>query len=681
MDPRLYDATAIASGLLPGAGLMDVIGQAPAIGGGMGPNLWQNLRNKQYVDAMLQMAGAAGDALMIIPPVGMTVKAATTAGKTARAGSKTADALTAAKKAAAAPTTTARQGASMSKQRVGTTGKYVGAPTSIDSPQKLAAMRQNYMQQVEAGIPGRDWYQDSSKWIQSVTNPGGETALARTLGVSSQGTGVDTNLGFAVKGVNQFAAGLPVQTGRFPGDQSPLIEGSLQGSTAFLGPKRQPFASNLAVEWDPKLAQHPVHDIWQGRAFGYTTPSGKPWDAGFSPQQHAFMDQQTQAINKTLNTKQVGGFSDWDPLRTQAAAWTGAKIKAGDLMPSDAAMHYGDFSPKYQASATYEQTPGVGTGHLEGLANMPFDQRAQYSSAAPWTDVRGRDTIYGDAGMLVEPTRTSVGAYTPAGTGLLEINPAEVARPLVQTSGGNVIPSDAGLLNVGESARAYMDVQNAGAWHKVIPNTQTAVGDRNSLSIPMSGSPSEDQMRKISELATANGMFAVDTGKGISLINDQYSTIGAGRTGTSLGKELQGDLGEKLQKVVGSRGERVKIEGGYQDYESLWRAGQGSSKATQKFIDDMASNPKFAESIEPALRQKAAANLKRDADFSAQTGTKVRQDVQEARKIFSEKGLAGLKKALKGGAVLPAAAAVVLAPEMMESDGQEPQADSLMGML
>ena len=98
MDPRLYDATAIASGFLPGSGLMDVIGQAPAIGGGMGPNLWQNLRNKQYVDAMLQMAGAAGDALMIIPPVGMTVKAATTAGKTARAGSKTADALAATNK-------------------------------------------------------------------------------------------------------------------------------------------------------------------------------------------------------------------------------------------------------------------------------------------------------------------------------------------------------------------------------------------------------------------------------------------------------------------------------------------------------------------------------------------------------------------------------------------------------
>jgi hypothetical protein len=98
MDPRLYDATAIASGFVPGSGLMDFIGQAPAIGGGMGPSFMQNIRNKQYLDALLQTAGAAGDAMMVVPPVGMTVKAATTAGKTARAGSKTADALAATNK-------------------------------------------------------------------------------------------------------------------------------------------------------------------------------------------------------------------------------------------------------------------------------------------------------------------------------------------------------------------------------------------------------------------------------------------------------------------------------------------------------------------------------------------------------------------------------------------------------
>ena len=87
------------------------------------------------------------------------------------------------------------------------------------------------------------------------------------------------------------------------------------------------------------MAQYPVHDIWQGRAFGYKTPEGKPWDAGFSPQQHAFMDQQMIAIQDQLNNAKAGGFTDWNPLNTQAGAWTGAKIRSGDLLPSDAAMH------------------------------------------------------------------------------------------------------------------------------------------------------------------------------------------------------------------------------------------------------------------------------------------------------------------------------------------------------
>ena len=81
----LYDATAVGSGFVPGSGLMDFIGQAPAIGGGTGPSFVENIRNKQYLDAFLQTAGAAGDAMMVVPPVGLGIKAATTAGKTARA--------------------------------------------------------------------------------------------------------------------------------------------------------------------------------------------------------------------------------------------------------------------------------------------------------------------------------------------------------------------------------------------------------------------------------------------------------------------------------------------------------------------------------------------------------------------------------------------------------------------
>lgn len=135
MDPRLYDATAIASGFVPGAGLMDFIGQAPAIGGGMGPSFMENIKNKQYIDAILQMAGAAGDALMVVPPVGMTVKAATTAGKTARAGSKAADA---AKKAAKITDTGAIKAPSKANMPAANRKKFGDVVPTVANPQRAA---------------------------------------------------------------------------------------------------------------------------------------------------------------------------------------------------------------------------------------------------------------------------------------------------------------------------------------------------------------------------------------------------------------------------------------------------------------------------------------------------------------------------------------------------------------
>ena len=565
---------------------------------------------------------------------------------------------------AVAPTS-ARQGVGKSKNRVGTTGQYVGAPQGIDSPQKLAAMRANYMKDVNQGIAGRDWYDDASKWISEVAPENRSQAIADSIGVSSQGTGVDSNLGFAVKGINQFAAGLPVETGRFPSNQSPLIQNALAGIQQHLGPKRQPFASNLSVEWNPSMAQYPVHDIWQGRAFGYKTPEGKPWDAGFSPQQHAFMDQQMVAIQDQLNNAKAGGFTNWNPLNTQAAAWTGAKIRSGDLLPSDAAMHYGDFSPKYQAMATHEQATGAGIGQIENLLSMPYEERLAFQNAVPWTDARGRDMIYGSGGLLVEPSTKAVGAYTPKATGLLEVNPAEVARPLVQQSGGAIIPSDAQMLNIGESSRAYIDAQNAGAWHKIIPDTQTSAAERNSINIPLDKSPTPEQMSKLSELATQNGMFAVDTGKGVNLINDPYSNIGKSRTGITLSKEIKGNLGTTLKGVIGDIGQRVKIETGYQDYESLWKD-VGKGKATKQFLDTLKTNEQFAQSIEPALQQKALANMQRDAEFAKRTGGKVRDDIQKAREIFAAKGIAGLTAALASGVVLAEPARAVLDPSQLQ---------------
>jgi len=562
--------------------------------------------------------------------------------------------------------------APIQRQGVGKVKPFAGAPRNVTNEAQAAQMRSDYMDLANLGQAGRDWYKESSNWINR-TAPGSQQSIADIIGITSQGTGVDANLGFTVKGVNQAASGMPVNTGRFPSSQSPLIEYALQGDRAHLGPKRQPFADNLSMAWNPQTANTAVHDIWQGRAFGYTHPptgkfpEGKPWDAGFSPQQHAFMDEQTAIIERDLNKNAIGGFTDWDAKNTQAAAWTGAKIKAGEVSPEDAAMHYGDFSPKYQTMATYEQVPGANTGYLEGIVDAPYDTRAKYSGQASWMNDKGQDAIYTSGGLITEPTQSAVGAYTPASTGVLEINPANVARPLVTTEGGVIRPNESNLLDMTESARAYVDVQNAGAWHKLIPDSQTSVGERTSLSIPMSKSPTKEQMAQISAIAEKNGFFAVDTGKGVNLINDIYNPIGEARTGVTLGKDLKGALGDDLKSLKLGEAKRTKIQTGYEDYETAWQSGTGSGEATSKFLTDLSKNEVFGRSIEPALRVKAGQNLERDIKFAQEQGMPIRDDIVTALTILRDEGVAGLKKAVDNGVILPALVGSILSPAVIGS--------------
>ena len=187
--------------------------------------------------------------------------------------------------------------------------------------------------------------------------------------------------------------------------------------------------------------------------------------------------------------------------------------------------------------------------------------------------------------MLAEPTESMVGAYTPTNTGVLEINSGRVARPLVQQKDGVINVSDGVLLDVAESSRACVDVQNTGAWHKIIPNSQTKAGDRTSVNIPLNESPNQAMMRDISQMAEEEGFFAVDTGRGVNLIPDSFlymkreaknpnskghkaavelqakydsgemnweqvteawENSGFDRTGATLGKELKTDLGSRI---------------------------------------------------------------------------------------------------------------------------------------
>jgi len=517
-------------------------------------------------------------------------------------------------------------------------------------------MRNNYEKNVITGDAGRDWYGDASDTIRSVTRDDLDAQkMADTLGITSASTGVDTNLGFTVKAMNQRAAGLPVKTGRFPGNMSPLVEDALNGVRNNLGAKRLPFADNLSVSWNPELGSRPVHDIWQGRAFGYTHPDGKPWDAGFSPQQHAFMDENQKFVADRLNRGGKSPHEDWDALKTQAAAWTGAKIKAGDVKLEDAAKHYGDFLDKYKAHGTHEQIPAAGGGQLEGMALQPSQAKQQFSDATSWDNPRGQDSLYSDIGIPTGPSNDALGYFTPQGTGLLETNPARIANPhvsMVENASGNkrVSPESRGLLDAVESLRAYVDHQTAGAWHKTIPTNKA--GDFNSIVLNKKLSPEE--LKQLGKFANENGFFPIQRGDTTVLMHDPYS--GITRTGKDLAKELKkGALKDELAKYTNDV-HRAFTDSGYLDYEDAVKS-QGTGESTRQLFSDLDASPGARDSLTAgsAAGDKALANMARDDAWSKKTGLPIREDVQRAREILAKGGLKALRKALDAGAILPSA--------------------------
>jgi hypothetical protein len=89
-DPRraLSDAALgagrLGAAFVPGSGLADAAGYFPAEGGGYEPGVMDNVRQGDYLTALAQMAGAAGDAMYALGPAGAAVGAAAKAPRAAQ---------------------------------------------------------------------------------------------------------------------------------------------------------------------------------------------------------------------------------------------------------------------------------------------------------------------------------------------------------------------------------------------------------------------------------------------------------------------------------------------------------------------------------------------------------------------------------------------------------------------
>ena len=532
-------------------------------------------------------------------------------------------------------------------RRIGTTGQYVGAPPGVDSPQSLGAMVNNYVKGMEEGLPGRNFYTDSSKDIYARTgqNMTESDLLAQNIATLSRANNVGGNTSMSAKAHIQAATGDPIKTGRFPSKDSPPLQAMYDaGQAEYLGHKRDPFATQLGVEWAPERIGRGVNDMHEAELMGY--PSGKV--AGAT--QHDFMDEVRQRAIDKANELSIGGFSDWNTGNAQAAAWTGNKIRRGDLSPGDAARSYADYFPLHEANATYESVSSPVTGHLQGLLDAPFDERLRYTldPRGSWnTSASGRDIGYTSAGMLPGETAQTVGRFKESA------NPAFVARPVIGTEttadGSRVMtPGSKKSLTAVEAARAYFDAQEAGAWHRIMPaksaDAYTGAG------IDFGRNFTASDMEKIAPLFEARGYYLGSSPNGITVMAND-----ATKTGKDFSKEVKEILKSNKDAFKDAKVEFGTLESDYIDYGGAYTSKVPGS-VTSEMLKRLDAAPETAGLLQDSqiYRDTVLARNARDTDAAKAGYGASRKDLENARKIFAKDGWEGLRRAAAAGTV-PAA--------------------------
>jgi len=180
------------------------------------PSMSQNFEQGNFVDVGLQGLGLLGDGLTAAGPlaaVGVPIKALS---KTAQAVRQSKDLVPDDVPRLQFEGDSAPEALAEGTQRTfSTTGKYRGAPTEINSKQRLAAMQRRLRDYAEKGADYRRWYEDTNDFMQQQTarRPGRQDQYAATAAITSQGTSVPANATMAMKGYNQAIVGDPINTG------------------------------------------------------------------------------------------------------------------------------------------------------------------------------------------------------------------------------------------------------------------------------------------------------------------------------------------------------------------------------------------------------------------------------------------------------------------------------------
>jgi len=600
------------------------------------------------------------------------------------------------------------------------TGKYVGAPEDVDSPQKLARNRINALRKVEEGAFNADWYdraRDAAMDVSGyspaaqgygISTPEGAMAslFARGGAAYSPQATPEIEIGALVRQHNAKVLrgeNITPRTGsqarNIANVYTPAAEGSyiIDPSKIRLGKKTGPYADAKDPTIPSESLYKTANDIWHGRVMGY----GENFNRGFTPQEHGFLTGENLVLADQAQRRGFGagvlpeGYR-YTPRSAQAATWGAQRLtqykkeyekavrkalregKKPPNLPTDeqlqARASYGIDTavPRYTANDTFEFVTGENTGHLAGLNRANETMRRVYTDAMGDAYLRTpsgamRDPIYESFQMFQREALPTEGKYLNS-AGIVESNPGFTSRPLVglqssdlgQTASGKPRRGGPQMVSEDEQAMAY-----AGQLRGLL-TAQEATG-RNKFT------PSNSTM-KASE---KNGARYV--GKDLEPARQAFEAQGLDvvQVGDALhvGK-FPGDDGpimtaKEIQDRIKKAGPDLagvitvgRWETGLE--MTPWTAQQGTGATTRQVLEKLTNDPKYyvqdaAKRIDAGRLPKAAGVMNEiDAALAKKTEMPLREDLMKLRDMLSKQGLQGVIDYVKktGGVGLPVIALV-----------------------
>ena len=552
----------------------------------------------------------------------------------------------------------------------GSRSGFVGGPHDVQTMDDLTKRRAEFDAYTGKDPRGWDWYDRYRAGMQRAT--GGDEEMNRWMspmqGSWSQGVNPSSEQGYVLKEANSAIAGQPTRANYQT--QHDAFQKAIESGDPWqmqLGDKTEQYAGLVNPDQPENAGAIGVNDFRYANQWGYRpedleTRSGK---VSLTAPQHQFLDYETALAVDRANQLGLGGRTDWTGEQIQAAPWVRQKALALsdptdpktrlDLRGNyEAAFQEAnktapDFYEKHAANATWEAQPGVSTGHLPGSADATPEERAAYMDApgswavAPSMGLEGaeqpRDAIYGGLRLQApDGSPTGVGMYTLPSrpmTGVFEgqNNPGMVARPLVafDSAGGvrTVMPGDQSILNAGETLRAGVSGQDAGAWNKIWK--ADAVGKANSYLMPL------DRPATVEELTAAQGAGAgygmpmsTDTGGGILSANFEDLSPQGWKPGQR--KEAVAKMQAATPPDASAPGLLVKTDSGYIPLQEDWQKGVGSGAVTQKILDAIGGTPELQAAFDQNkyIPGVASAQAERDAATGLDWGDP-RPDLQNLR--------------------------------------------------